>query len=401
MGKALDLMDTGGRETHQEMVLQTALGYSLMYTEGPSSRARTALMRASELAESFDDFNSQLRAYVSLSIFCMRLEEFRDALVFARRSEAIAGDISDPVAVARAQSNLSSSLLSLGDYAEALTYARRVQRGSTPAIRGTQTVRFGIDPWIQAQTTAAHVLCQQGLLDQSAQTTRYVLADAHAGDRPLSLCFALMWCGCMVPLERGDLQTAELSIAQLKDHAERHALRGYYASGLAFEGQLAAKRGDTAAAERLLRTSLDELRQTRYEVQYTKFRSGLAEVLAAAGEIDDSLAAADEALRRAEHADAFWWLPEALRIKGEILLLLDKADTAAAEDHLRRSIELAHRQGALFWELRTAVSIARLQRDQNRIGEARQLLASVYGHFTEGFETTDLQSAKRLLDELA
>jgi hypothetical protein len=144
-----------------------------------------------------------------------------------------------------------------------LTYARRVQRRNTPAIRGAQTVRFGIDPSILAQMVVAHVLWQQGLLDQSAQTTRHVLADAHAGGRPLSLCFALAWSGCMAALERGDLGTAEPSIARLKDHAERHALRGYYASGLGFEGQLAAKRGDTAAAERLLRTSLDGLRQNR------------------------------------------------------------------------------------------------------------------------------------------
>jgi predicted ATPase len=141
--------------------------------------------------------------------------------------------------------------------------------------------------------------------------------------------------------------------------------------------------------------------KTGYEVQCTLFGSRLAEVLAAAGELDDSLAVADEALRRAERADAFWWLPEALRIKGEILLLSDKADTSAAEHHFRRSIELAHRQGALSWELRTAMSLARLQRGQNRIDEARQLLASVYGRFTEGFGTADLQSAKRLLDELA
>ena len=96
MGKALYLLDAGGRETRQEMMLQTALGYSLMFTEGTSSRARTALMRASELAEIFEDFNSQLRAYVSLTAFSIRLEEFRDALAFARRSEALAENIANP-----------------------------------------------------------------------------------------------------------------------------------------------------------------------------------------------------------------------------------------------------------------------------------------------------------------
>jgi len=106
-------------------------------------------------------------------------------------------------------------------------------------------------------------------------------------------------------------------------------------------------------------------------------------------------------LRRAERNNAFWWMPEALRIKGEVLLLSDKADATAAEDHFRRSLDLAHQQGALSWELRAAISLARLQRHQGRIGGARDLLAAVYNRFTEGFGTADLQSATRLLDELS
>jgi len=123
--------------------------------------------------------------------------------------------------------------------------------------------------------------------------------------------------------------------------------------------------------------------------------------LAGAGDLDDGLAVADEALQRTERNNAFWWMPEALRIKGDVMLLSHKADPTVAEDHFRRSLDLAHRQGALSWELRTAMSLARSQRDQGRIGEARDLLASVHGRFTEGFATADLQSAKRLLDEFA
>ena len=83
------------------------------------------------------------------------------------------------------------------------------------------------------------------------------------------------------------------------------------------------------------------------------------------------------------------------------MLLSHKADPTVAEDHFRRSLDLARRQGALSWELRTAMNLARSQRDQGRIGEARDLLASVHGRFTEAFATADLQAAKRLLDELA
>jgi predicted ATPase len=162
---------------------------------------------------------------------------------------------------------------------------------------------------------------------------------------------------------------------------------------------LSASRGDIVAAEQFFRACLDGLHDTRFEILYTAFLSGLAEVLAMAGRPDEGLAAADEAVQRTERHNAFWWMPEALRIKGEVLMLSDKADGTAAEEHFRRSLDLAHRQGALSWELRAATSLARMRRDQRRRCEARELLAAVYARFSAGFETTDLSAAKLVLDE--
>jgi predicted ATPase len=240
-----------------------------------------------------------------------------------------------------------------------------------------------------------------GLPDQSAQIARDVVTDAEVGGHPLSLCLALTWCGCVISLRRGDLEAAEGAVTRLKDHAERHGLRRYYGVGLGFEGQLFAKRGDAAAGERPLRACLDGLSEVPFETHYTAFLSSMAEVLAAVGHLDESLAIADEALRRAERNHGLSWLPEALRIKGEILLLSDKADTTAAEEHFRRSVDLARRQGALSWELRTATSLARLLHDQGRSAGATALLQPVYDRFTEGFATADLKAAKVLLDDLS
>ena len=89
-------------------------------------------------------------------------------------------------------------------------------------------------------------------------------------------------------------------------------------------------------------------------------------------------------------------------MKGEILLREGASDTiAAAEAQFLQSLDWARRQEVLSWELRTATSLARLWRSQGRLGDARDLLASVYGRFTEGFGTTDLRVAKQLLNELA
>jgi predicted ATPase len=150
----------------------------------------------------------------------------------------------------------------------------------------------------------------------------------------------------------------------------------------------------------LLRAALAGIRETHSYVFYMKFLVILAEFLGPAGEINEGLAAIDEALQRAERNQEFWCMPEVLRIKGELVIMQDESNAAVAEDHFARSLDWAHRQGALSWELRTAMSLARRRRAHDRIEEARDLLSSVYGRFTEGFETADLRAARLLLDEL-
>jgi predicted ATPase len=253
---------------------------------------------------------------------------------------------------------------------------------------------------VSASCTLAQALWAQGLLDQSARLARDLLVETQGRDHPLSLCLALTWCGCQIPLWLGDLETAGRSIFQLKHHAERYSLGGYYAYGSGFEGQLFAKRGDLAAAERLLRSCLESLRHSRSEMLFTAFLTDLAEVLAKAGRGDESLAAATEALQRTERNNAFWWMPEALRIKGEILMQSNPSDREAIEHCLGGSLACARRQDALSWELRAATSLARLLADQGRPADATALLQPVYDKFTEGLDTADPRRARALLDTL-
>ena len=108
----------------------------------------------------------------------------------------------------------------------------------------------------------------------------------------------------------------------------------------------------------------------------------------------------DDALRRSENMDERWFMSEMLRIKGELLLLQSEPNAAAAENHFRQALEWAHRQEVLSWELRSAISLARLWHEQGQTSQARQLLAPIFGRFTEGFGTADLKTAKALLDSL-
>src|ERR1700737_2377719 len=114
------------------------------------------------------------------------------------------------------------------------------------------------------------------------------------------------------------------------------------------------------------------------------------------GQVEEALALWDDALQIVERTQARWFAAELNRHKGR--LLLQQGHPEAAEELYRKALSIAREQEARLWELRAAVSLARLRRDQGRRAEVRDLLAPVYGWFTEGFDTPDLKEAKMLLD---
>ena len=112
-------------------------------------------------------------------------------------------------------------------------------------------------------------------------------------------------------------------------------------------------------------------------------------------------AAINEAMTAVETTKERWFEAEVNRVAGEIALISPEPDAPKAEAYFERALEVARAQQAKSWELRAATSMARLWRDQGKPQQARELLAPVYGWFTEGFDTLDLKEAKALLDELA
>jgi predicted ATPase len=129
--------------------------------------------------------------------------------------------------------------------------------------------------------------------------------------------------------------------------------------------------------------------------------SNLARAHAELGQWDDAWRCLDEAITVSETTGERWYGPEIHRIGGEIAQLMPKPDAAKAEAYFEHALSVARQQQAKSWELRAAMSMARLWRDQGKRDEARDLLAPVYGWFTEGFDTLDLKEAKALLNELA
>jgi len=385
-------------ESKREMKLYAALGLSLMQTKGPVPAA-AAWRRALALAETLDDTEYRLRALGGLYMCHLARGEYRAALENAHRLCILAETPPDPTDWLVGNRMVGTALHYLGDQTEA---RRRLEimlsRYATPVYR-LNIVRFQFDQRLAAQCTLARVLWLQGYPDQAIRTAGSTLEEARELGHGVSLCNALAQAACPVALDVGDLDNAELCTVLLLEHAARYALTGQAIQGRGLKGALLISRGDVAEGIDVLRAVLDESRETGFIQRYPRFLAALAGGLRRAGEASQGLSAIDEALAHCEWHEERWCLADLLRIGGELLLSLgDPGAAPAAENHFRQALDSARRQGALSWELRAAMSFARLLHQQGRPGDAAALLQPVYDRFTEGFKTADLKAARALLD---
>jgi len=152
----------------------------------------------------------------------------------------------------------------------------------------------------------------------------------------------------------------------------------------------------------LLNDALGRCERTGWAIYYPGFKGVVAEGLAGLGRIDEALGAVEQAISAAELGGERWYLAELLRIKATCLLDQGYGEQSerAAEVCFSQALDVARKQGARFWELRTATHFARLRARQGRKDDARQVLSPVYARFTEGVETADLRSARELLSQL-
>jgi len=165
-----------------------------------------------------------------------------------------------------------------------------------------------------------------------------------------------------------------------------------------YRGWAKVTNGDAQEGISLLRGGMRAHRATGAEAWMSQNIALLARAYEIAGQVDEGLSLLGDALQIVEGAGERWFAAELNRHKGQ--LLLRQGHAGAAEELYHKALTIAVEQGAKLWELRAAASLARLRRDQGRHAAARDLLALVYGWFTEGFDTQDLKGAKALLDEL-
>ena len=226
------------------------------------------------------------------------------------------------------------------------------------------------------------------------------LTDTREIDRATPLIEALAY-SCFLHILCGKHLIANALVDELI--ALAHEKDAFYlkALGMSVQGWLFALTGKASDAVRALTSGLAAYRSTGATQGVLFFRSYLARSYAELGQFDDAWHCIGEALAAIEKTKERVWEAEVNRIAGRIALKSPEPDTAKAEAYFERALAVSRQQQAKSWELRAAMSMARLWRDQGKRDEARDLLAPVYGWFTEGFDTRDLKEAKALLEELA
>jgi predicted ATPase/DNA-binding winged helix-turn-helix (wHTH) protein len=397
--RALHSLPAAGlSDTHQEMQLQAALGISFQLARNRASEAHAALARGLELAEQLGDSEYQLRILHTFWIYHMRVGEVRTAIGLARRASTVAAAVASPFASATAEWLLGISEHWVGEHASARRRLEHFLQDPPSLTRSRFLHRTGFDHHVVARYHLAHIFWLQGYPDHATEAMRASLEEARQLQHPVTLCSALAFGGCSLCLRTGDLEAAERLAAELLSHAQRYALGDFLAYAKALQEILSMRKGNADVSPEQLRVALNYWRASGWHTLLSG--CDVVPVVTRPSNIHEMTAIVDEELERVERHQVLSISPEMLRIKGELLLQQAEPNRELASRHFLRSLDRARAQGALSWELRTAMSLARLERTQRRTREACQLLQSVYGRFTEGFGTADLKDAKALLDEL-
>jgi predicted ATPase/DNA-binding winged helix-turn-helix (wHTH) protein len=393
--KALSLLGDADRGTRQERLLQETLATAAMWTGGGGTDIRAAITRALEIAHRLGETSNRLRLLAGLHIFLVRAGDFRASLAVAEELGSAARSSNDFSYRVVADWMQGGSHHFLGDQQAAES---DFQRGFGRA--GPRNLQlFGLDYHVRALVTYARVLWLAGRPDRAKVVAREAIGEAAASGRSVDVCFALLY-STPVFLWCGDWNAAETSLAKLKQHSNWQALLSFHATGLALEGELLVHRGETERGTAILREASRAMKAERHAVLAKRAACALAEGLIRSRELDEALAVLADAMVQVREGEEALELPELLRLRGAVLLLMPGQDESQAEDCFMRSLECARRQHASAWQLRTATSLARLRVTQGRHEAAHELLSGVYRSFNEGFETPDLKTAEALMIEL-
>jgi tetratricopeptide (TPR) repeat protein len=325
----------------------------------------------------------------------------KHALSIAEQFRALAERSSDPNDPLVGDRMLGYILHLLGEQSSARSRLEHMLANYVVPTTGPRIVRFIFDQLATGRSLLARVLWLQGFPDQAASAAQRAIEEARGSGDMLTVCQVLVQAACPISILVGDYQRLETLVDMLLEYSSRNSLGFWRVWGRCFKAVQTIKSGRVADGLIELAGGMEELRKIQYGVYYIVFLCEYADALSLSGRPQQGLVAIEEALRRCESNEENWYVAEILRLKGELILRLGGIDTVAeAMKHFQLSLDWSRRQGTLSWELRTAISLARLHFADERPNTSLHLLRTIYGKFTEGLKSADLILARQLLDEM-
>jgi predicted ATPase/DNA-binding winged helix-turn-helix (wHTH) protein len=390
--KALDANTRGGR---REMLLQSTWAISSMWMRGNREDVLSAIARGMQLAPADAEPSQRLRMLATRHLFLTRVADFRGSLAAAEEWDVVAKQTGDVACIAISELMQGVARHFRGDQAAA---RRHFDAGFGQA--GERNLQLcGNDHRVRGLISQSRALWLLGFPDRAMQTARRAVTTALRSGKPLDTCFALIYT-TPVYLWCGDWDAAQDVLEQLLNHTHWPVLKPFHSSAAAMQGALRIGRKDIERGTAMVQEALQKMRDERQDVFGTSVACWAAEGLTRAGRLEEAFAVIHEARRDAVRRAEAALLPELLRLQARILFSMSEHHESRVVRLLDRSRTIARRQSALSWELRTSLDLARIRARQGDHAEASQLLSGIYGRFSEGFATYDLQSAAQLLREL-
>jgi class 3 adenylate cyclase/predicted ATPase len=371
-------------------------GYAAPETKAAVEHARLLIERAEALGEPPDD--PTLLFSMLYGVWVTNYVAFNGDVVreLAVQFLALAEKQGEILPLMIGHRIMGISLLFTGEVAESPPHYDRALALYDPTEHAQQAMHSG-GAALSYRSIALWLL---GYPDAGLRDTDDALKDARAIGQAAKLMYALAHAA-LVNVFCGKYATATALAEELLALSEEKGSLFWKTWGVQNQGLVLALTGKASDAVQLIASGITAFRSTG-GTHYIPFRlAHLAMAHAELDQFDDAWRCIGEATTSVETTKEKWAEAEIHRTAGEIALILQEPDAAKAEAYFERALAVARMQRAKSWELRAAMSMARLRRDQGKRDAARNLLAPVYGWFTEGFDTLDLKEAKALLDELA
>jgi predicted ATPase len=293
------------------------------------------------------------------------------------------------------------SLLCAGDMAEGRAHYDQAIALYDPGAHRPLAARFGADIGVAILSYRPLALWTLGYPESALADAEHALGDAREIGQVATLLFALGGGGLWILILCGNYAAATAQADELVALAVEKGAVLWQALAILHQGLLLVLTGKASDAVQMMNSGIAAMRSAGSTTWIPWESSFLASAYAELGQFDDAWRTIGEAVMAVETTKEKWCEAEINRVAGEVALKSPEPDAAKAKAYFERALAVARQQQAKSWELRAAMSMARLWRDQGKVSEARELLAPVYGWFTEGFDTRDLKEAKALLEELA